>query len=131
MILENYLYILNEVKLPDELKTKSFIHKYSIDHSWYKHLPEEREAIFIFFINESGQWDYCSQMHSDKVDVPNEIKKMGTIKLSCFIYGKYIDSKDFYHKKTNLTYAEMHTAEVKDLENHLFNILEYLKKNII
>ena len=131
MIFEDYLSNLKRVSLPDELLTKTFIRNFSVEHSWYKHLTEERESSFIFYINKNGLWDYYYQYDESQIDLPKEIKRLGKIMLSNFIFGKFNGLRDQYFGKTKLSYAEMHMNEISHLEKHLLYVLEDLKSKLI
>ena len=131
MNLEDYLNILKEVKLPLELKTKIFIDGFSIDHSWYKHLPDDRNALFVFYINEKGNWEYYYKNFPPTLDLPIELVEMGTIGLSKFIFGNFKTINDLYYDKSNLTYAEMHKNEVDYLFKHLISFLDNLKIKLL
>ena len=131
MKLKDYLSNLKVFNLPDELLTKTFIQNFSVEHSWYKHLSEERESSFIFYINKNELWDYYYQYEDSQIDLPEEIKILGKIMLSNFVFGKFSRLSDQYFSKTKLSFAEMHINEISYLEKHLLYILEELKSKLL
>jgi hypothetical protein len=94
-------------------------------------LPDVRNALFVFYINEKGNWEYYYKNFPPTLDLPIELVEMGTIGLSKFIFGNFKTINDLYYDKSNLTYAEMHKNEVDYLFKHLISFLDNLKIKLL
>jgi len=51
MTYTEYQNIVRKINKPTSEQTANFIEFVSKDHSWYKHLTDKREMIFVFYLN--------------------------------------------------------------------------------
>ena len=117
---------LEQIKQFQAPSTEDFIRVFINEHSWYKHLSDERDGTFFFYLlptitaNEnkaiisyiwsnslSKSWDenYVSEQERDEAmrdnlfsehSIPKEILEIGKIKLSRFIHGSFSESTDYF-----------------------------------
>ena len=121
-----YLEQIKQYQAPSTEDLEKFIRAFINEHSWYKHLLDERDGTFFFYLlppitsNEtkaiisyiwsnslSKSWDenYASEQERDEAmmdnlfsehSIPKEILEMGKIKLSRFIHGSYSNATDYF-----------------------------------
>lgn len=121
-----YLEQIKQYQAPSTEDLEKFIREFINEHSWYKHLSDERDGTFIFYLlpqitaNEnkaiisyvwsnslSKSWDenYASEQERDEAmmdnlmsehSIPKEILEIGKIKLSRFIHGSFSESTDCF-----------------------------------
>jgi hypothetical protein len=122
-------FYLEQIKLYQDPSTEDledFIHVFINEHSWYKHLSDERDGTFFFYLlppitaNEntaiisyvwsnslSKSWDenYANEQERDEAmidnliteySIPKEILEIGKIKLSRFIHGSFSNAADYF-----------------------------------
>ena len=117
--------IRNSNKLSCEAISK-FVQSFSNEHSWYKHLSDERNGTFFFYFSPSTNpnyndaiikyawsnnlnksWDdnYVSEQERDEAmiqnifseySIPREILEFGKIKLSRFIHNSFSTSLESF-----------------------------------
>lgn len=122
--------IRNSNKLSCEAISQ-FVQLFSNEHSWYKHLSDERNGTFFFYLlpptNSSENtliikylwsnsltksWDeeFTNEEERDEVmlknimaeySIPREILEFGKIKLSRFIHGSFSDVSQYFTKSPN------------------------------
>jgi hypothetical protein len=120
-----YLEQIKQYQAPSTEDLENFIRAFINEHSWYKHLSDERDGTFFFYLlppitaNEnkaiisyvwsnilSKSWDenYANEQERDEAmidnlimeySIPKEILEIGKIKLSRFIHGSYSNAADY------------------------------------
>jgi hypothetical protein len=121
-----YLEQIKQYQAPSTEDVEDFIRVFINEHSWYKHLSDERDGTFFFCLlpppdtkdnkaiicyfwsnSLSKSWDenYASEQERDEAmmdnlfsehSIPKEILEMGKIKLSRFIHGSFSESTDCF-----------------------------------
>ena len=121
-----YLEQIKQHQAPSTEDLEKFIRVFINEHSWYKHLLDERDGTFFFYLlptitaNEnkaiisyiwsnslSKSWDenYASEQERDEAmrdnlfsehSIPKEILEIGKIKLSRFIHGSFSNATDYF-----------------------------------
>ena len=121
-----YLEQIKQYQAPSTEDLEKFIRAFINEHSWYKHLSDERDGTFFFYLlppattlenkviisyvwsnSLSKSWDenYASEQERDEAmmdnlfsehSIPKEILEMGKIKLSRFIHGSYSNATDYF-----------------------------------
>ena len=109
---------------------ENFITVFKTQHSWYKHLGEDRDTPFIFFKKEDGNLDYFIENSFQFKSIDSIMKdynlsiydvNRGRMFLSRFIYGRFSEHHDYYHN--NLSYSQLHSEILYDLKLHLMDYL--------
>jgi hypothetical protein len=126
MVTESYLELIRNYEAPTNDDIDRFIRLFKNEHSWYKHLSDERDGTFFFYIlppitaNEntaitsyvwsnslSKSWDenYANEQERDEAmmdnliaehSIPKEILEIGKIKLSRFIHGSFSNTTNYF-----------------------------------
>ncbi len=121
-----YLEQIKQYQAPSTEDLEKFIRVFINEHRWYKHLSDERDGTFFFYLlppsttmvnkliisyvwsnSLSKSWDenYASEQERDEAmmdiliseySIPKEIIEIGKIKLSRFIHGSYSDATDYF-----------------------------------
>jgi len=121
-----YLEHINQYQAPSTEDLEKFIRVFINEHSWYKHLSDERDGTFFFYLlppitaNENtaiisyvwsnslfNLWDenYANEQERDEAmidnliteySIPKEILEIGKIKLSRFIHGSFSNATDYF-----------------------------------
>ena len=121
-----YLEQIKQYQAPSTEDVEKFIRVFINEHSWYKHLSDERDGTFFFYLlpppvtidnkaiicyfwsnSLSKSWDenYASEQERDEAmmdnlmsehSIPKEILEIGKIKLSRFIHGSFSESTDYF-----------------------------------
>jgi hypothetical protein len=121
-----YLEQIKQFQAPSTEDLEDFIRVFISEHSWYKHLSDERDGTFFFYLlppsttmvnkaiisyvwsnSLSKSWDenYASEQERDEAmmdnlfsehSIPKEILEIGKIKLSRFIHGSYSNATDYF-----------------------------------
>ena len=129
MVTESYLELIRNYEAPTNDDIERFIRLFTNEHSWYKHLSDERDGTFFFYIlppitaNEntaitsyvwsnslSKSWDenYANELERDEAmienliteySIPKEILEIGKIKLSRFIHDSYLNATEYFIEK--------------------------------
>jgi hypothetical protein len=122
-------FYLEQIKLhhaPSTEDLEKFILVFMREHSWHKHLSDERDGTFFFYLlppitaNEntaiisyvwsnslSKSWDenYANEQKRDEAmidnliteySIPKEILEIGKIKLSRFIHGSFSNATNYF-----------------------------------
>ena len=125
-----YLEQISQYQAPLTEDLEDFIHVFINEHSWYKHLSDERDGTFFFYLlppitaNENtaiisyvwsnslfNLWDenYANEQERDEAmidnliteySIPKEILEIGKIKLSRFIYGSFSNAADYFIERS-------------------------------
>ena len=121
-----YLEQIKQYQAPSTEDLEKFILVFMREHSWYKHLSDERDGTFFFYLlppitaNENtaiisyvwsnslfNLWDenYENEQERDEAmldnliteySIPKEILEIGKIKLSRFIHVGYSEATDYF-----------------------------------
>jgi hypothetical protein len=134
----DYLSDFQKVDLPSDEQTLAFVHRFSLEHSWYKHLNWNQPTDFVFYVDpENGQWCYYSPRlnktysieedecndESDPIPfVPLEIKVRGTYGLTGLIHGYFRTHESDLQKK--------YEQQKSGLIEFLFELRDELKRLI-
>lgn len=119
-------FYLEQIKQFQPPSTEDFIRVFINEHSWYKHLSDERDGTFFFYLlppsttmvnkaiisyvwsnSLSKSWgeNYASEKERDEAmlgnlmsehSIPKEILEIRKIKLSRFIHGSYSNATDYF-----------------------------------
>ncbi len=122
-------FYLEQIKLyqaPSTEDLEKFILVFMREHSWYKHLSDERDGTFFFYLlpppvtkdnkaiicyfwsnSLSKSWDenYANEQERDEAmidnliaehSIPKEILEIGKIKLSRFIHGSFSNATNYF-----------------------------------
>ena len=122
----SYFDLIRTHESPTKDDIDRFIRLFAYDHSWYKHLSDERDGTFFFYLlppsttmvnkaiisyvwsnSLSKSWDenYATEQERDEAminnlmsehSIPKEILEMGKIKLSRFIHGSYSEVTNYF-----------------------------------
>jgi hypothetical protein len=126
MVTESYLELIRNYEAPTNDDIERFIRLFTNEHSWYKHLSDERDGTFFFYLlpppvtkdnkaiicyfwsnSLSKSWDenYANELERDEAmienliteySIPKEILEIGKIKLSRFIHDSYLNATEYF-----------------------------------
>jgi len=145
-----YFELLKKYQVPTEQDNDRFLRLFANEHSWYEHLTDERERLFIFFIAPPSvknqdrailnygwdnfiSWDEeidgekeLFETIQNKFQIPAEILELGKIRLSRFIHERAYSTStnhliDVVIKKS---FAELHQDAITDLRKHLNKLVK-------
>jgi len=149
--LENYQNHLKNYNKTSKEDIHKFINSFISEHSWYKHLSNERSHLFYFFIsppkdnnverceikyiwNNLISWDGdikseldIKQILETNYNLPIQIIEIGEIKLSKFIHSAFLNSTTYFlENETRQSFAELHEEIIRDLEIHLGKMIDFV-----
>jgi hypothetical protein len=111
----------------NENKINEFINTFINEHSWYKHLFDERSTPFIFYINSECDFEYIMDENVEinfdfgKTKLSSFQIEFGKFYMSKFIYGNFSRIDDcFYNSKS---FKMLHFEILKDFQIHLKKII--------
>ncbi len=145
-----YFELLKKFQVPTEQDIDRFLSLFAYEHSWYEHLTDERERLFIFFIappSDKNQeratlnygWDnfisWDEEIDGEKelfetiqsnYKIPSEILEFGKIRLSKFIHESAFSNAFDYYLETPIrkSFAELHQKITCDLRMHINQLVK-------
>ena len=148
-----YLEQIKQYQAPSTEDLEDFIRVFINEHSWYKHLSDERDGTFFFYLlppsttmvnkaiisyvwsnSLSKSWDenYATEQERDEAminnlmsehSIPKEILEFGKIKLSRFIHGSFSNTTDYFIESP---YKKSYTELHQEVITDLLKLLNEL-----